>query len=49
MSIGALEFSTIIILFGWVPFWWAVALISLYRMNQNDKKAREDPMGVDNI
>ncbi|MFC6767816.1 hypothetical protein [Natrinema soli] len=49
MSIGALDLSTILILFGWIPFWWAVALISLYRMNQNGKKAREDPTEVDSI
>ncbi|MFC6716074.1 hypothetical protein ACFQHN_00600 [Natrialbaceae archaeon GCM10025896] len=47
MSIGALDLSTIIILFGWIPFWWAVALISLYRMNQNDKKARGDSREVE--
>lgn len=39
---SALNPGTVIILFGWIPFWWAVALISLYRMNKNDERTERD-------
>lgn len=34
---SALDLGTVVALFGWIPFWWAVALVSLYRMNRNDE------------
>lgn len=33
---NALDLTTIILLFGWVPFWWSVAIVTLYRMNKHD-------------
>lgn len=38
MSPG-LDFSTAVIMFGWIPFWWGVALLTLYRMRKNDERA----------
>lgn len=38
MPILGLEWTTAVILFGWIPFWWATAVISLYRMRKNDKR-----------
>ncbi len=43
MSLGALDLGTIVALFGWIPFWWAVALISVYRMNKNDERRGRGP------
>ncbi len=41
--IPGLDLEPTILLFGWIPFWWCVALISLYRMKRNDKQtAREN-------
>lgn len=39
---SALDLGTIVIMFGWIPFWWAVALFSLYRMNENDERNEHD-------
>jgi hypothetical protein len=39
--IFGLDWSTVVLLFGWIPFWWAVAILTLYRMNQNDKRNRQ--------
>ncbi len=36
--IPGLGLKPTILLFGWIPFWWCVALISLYRMKRNDKQ-----------
>lgn len=44
MTIVGLEWSTALILFGWIPFWWAIAAITLYRMNQNDKRHHRSQM-----
>ena len=40
MTFFGLTWSTAVLLFGWIPFWWTIALISLYRMNQNDERNR---------
>lgn len=39
--ISSLDIGTIVLLFGWIPFWWGVALFSLYRMNKNDEQASQ--------
>jgi hypothetical protein len=38
MSIFGLDVTTVVLLFGWIPFWWVVAGISLHRMNKNDER-----------
>jgi hypothetical protein len=38
MSVFGLSPVTFIIIFGWIPFWWLVAGISLYRMRRHDKQ-----------
>lgn len=37
---GVLDLKTAVLLFGWIPFWWAMAAVTLYRMRKNDD--RED-------
>ncbi|AGB31716.1 hypothetical protein C488_14642 [Natrinema pellirubrum DSM 15624] len=48
MSAG-LDLSTGVIIFGWIPFWWAVALITLYRMRKNDERAENRAQEVDAV
>ncbi|RZV06450.1 hypothetical protein BDK88_3449 [Natrinema hispanicum] len=38
---AGLDLTTALIIFGWIPFWWVVALITLYRMRKNDERAAE--------
>lgn len=40
------EWEPLILLFGWIPFWWAVGAISLYRMNRNDERNADLAAGV---
>lgn len=39
--VDGLDLGTVVLLFGWIPFWWAVAALTLYRMNRNDAKDAE--------
>jgi hypothetical protein len=39
MTILGLKLTTVVLLFGWIPFWWVVAGITLHRMNKNDERA----------
>lgn len=45
----SLDAVTAVALFGWIPFWWAVALVSLYRMNKNDERNERDEREVDAV
>lgn len=36
MTTFGLPVQTLLALFLWIPFWWIVAGISLYRMRQHD-------------
>lgn len=38
MSVFGVPTVTFIIIFGWIPFWWLIAGISLYRMRRHDKQ-----------
>ncbi len=40
MSVFGLPLGTFIALFFWIPFWWLIAGISLYRMNKHDREKR---------
>lgn len=38
MSVFGVPTGTFVLIFGWIPFWWFVAAVSVYRMRQNDKR-----------